>query len=160
MTSNFTETSISRNAKREYTPISTLETFTTAVQKFVDDTTMSFTKKEAGAATYKAKIVYFDVDGNEKGYVNYYAEDTTTYEDMTTYLKENAAEVAAGVDGVGTRNSADDTWSVKYSCAIGEDTFSVTITREYMLISGFEQDTTLSAIETWADTVAEFGETA
>ena len=34
-----------------------------------------------------------------------------------------------------------------------ENTFTVTITREYMLINGFETDEALAAVEAWADTV-------
>ena len=34
-----------------------------------------------------------------------------------------------------------------------EDMFTVTITREYMLINGFETDKVLAAVEAWADAV-------
>ncbi len=54
-------------------------------------------------------------------------------------------------------DSTEDTWSAKYSCSLGEDTFTVTITREYMLVNGFEKDETLKAVESWADTVPALG---
>ena len=52
-----------------------------------------------------------------------------------------------------SRDEDEDAWSVRYSCAIGDDTFNVTITREYMLITGFSKDATKEALEVWADTV-------
>ncbi|HJJ65533.1 MAG TPA: hypothetical protein O0X48_04425, partial [Methanocorpusculum sp.] len=57
-------------------------------------------------------------------------------------------------------DSTEDTWSAKYSCSLGEDTFTVTITREYMLVNGFENDETLEAVEAWADTIPALGGTA
>ena len=67
---------------------------------------------------------------------------------MASFLKGNeAAETAAGVGG-------------SYSHDESEDTFTVTITREYMLINGFEEDATLAAVEAWADTVPAVGGTA
>ena len=72
-----------------------------------------------------------------------------------------AAEAANGENhGGASRDSTEDTWSAKFSCSLGDDTFTVTITREYMLINGFEEDATLAAVETWADTVAALGGTA
>ena len=60
---------------------------------------------------------------------------------MASFLKGNeAAETAAGVGGSSSRDESEDTWSAKFSCSLGEDTFTVTITREYMLINGFETD--------------------
>ena len=67
--------------------------------------------------------------------------------------KEDGAETAAGVGGSASTDSTEDTWSAKFSCSLGEDTVTVTITREYMLVNGFENDETLAAVEAWADTV-------
>ena len=66
-----------------------------------------------------------------------------------------AAEAANGEDhGCASHDSTDDTWSAKFSCilAVGEvnDTFTVTLTRECMLINGFEMDEALAAVEAWA----------
>ena len=161
-THNFEETSVSRNAKRTYTPIADVATFAEAVSKFANDTTMGLTRKEAGVQSYKAKIIYFDENSDEKGYVNLYAEDKDQYENMTTFLEGAVASEAANGENHGgaSRDSTEDTWSAKFSCSLGDDTFTVTITREYMLINGFEEDATLAAVETWADTVAALGGTA
>ena len=158
MTSNFEETSVSRNAKRTYEKIETIESFETALSRFTSDTTMNLTKRELNSANYKIRIDYFDAASNDKGYLNFYAADKTAYEDMASLLAgTEAAETAAGIGGTASHDAAEDAWSAKYSCAIGDDTFYITITREYMLISGFAKDETLEAVENWADTVAELG---
>ena len=158
---NFVETSKSRNAKRTYTAIADVATFAEAVASFAADSTMGLTRKEKSAETYKAKIIYFDVNSDEAGYVNLYLADKTAYEEMASFLAGNeASETAAGIGGAGSRDSTEDTWSAKFSCSLGEDTFTVTITREYMLINGFEEDATLAAVEAWADTVPAVGGTA
>ena len=159
---NFVETSKSRNAKRTYTPIADVAAFTAAIEAFAADTSMGLTRKEKSNETYKANIVYFDENSDEKGYVNLYADDQTQYENMVTFLEGDIASEAANGENHGgaSRDSTEDTWSAKFSCSLGEDTFSVTITREYMLINGFEEDATLAAVETWADKQAALGGTA
>ena len=158
MTVNFVETSKSRNAKRIYPAMADVATFEGALSTFAADTTMGLTRKEPSAKTYKTKITYFDAASNEKGYVNIYLEDNTAYSEMADLLAGNeATETAAGIGGTASRDESEDTWSAKFSCSLGEDTFTVTITREYMLINGFEEDATLAAVEAWADTVPALG---
>ena len=150
---NFVETSKSRNAKRTYAAIANVADFEAAVQAFAADSTMGLTKKQLSDETYKAQIRYFDANSDEKGYVNLYAADKTQYESLVEFLASDlAAEAANGEDhGGASRDSTEDTWSAKYSCSLGDDTITVTITREYMLVNGFEEDATLAAVETWAD---------
>ena len=155
---NFVETSKSRNAKRTYTAIADVAAFSEAVAAFAADSTMGLTRKEKSAETYKTTVNYFAANNDEKGYVSLYLADKTAYEDMASFLKGNeAAETAAGVGGSSSRDESEDTWSAKFSCSLGDDTFTVTITREYMLINGFEEDATLAAVEAWADSVSALG---
>ena len=161
MTSNFEETSVSRNAKRTYEKITDIDTFEAALAAFVSDSTMGLTKRELSSAAYKVRIDYFDAAGEDKGYLNFYAADKAAYTDMASLLTgTEAAETAAGVGGSASKDEGEDTWSAKYSCSLGEDTFTVTITREYMLVNGFEKDETLEAVEAWADTIPALGGTA
>lgn len=158
---DFIETSKSRNAKRTYDKIADVNTFEAAVSAFASDSTMGLTRKEASSEVYKTRIDYFDAKGDDKGYLNFYAADKTAYTDMASLLKgTEAAETAAGVGGSASTDSEEDTWSAKFSCSLGDDTFTVTITREYMLVNGFEKDETLAAVEAWADTIPALGGTA
>lgn len=157
---DFSETSVSRNAKRVYSAaIADIDSFETIVSAFADDTTMLI-EKELSAATYKAKIVYTDAAGDDAGYNTFYATSKTQMETGVTAL--TAADLVttiAGEGGSGTVSEDSYHWLVKFSCTkdvtIGsktyEDTFNVSIGREYMLISGFSYDATLEAVETWAD---------
>lgn len=158
---DFTKTAISQNAKREYAAaIPTFDNFSTIITAFESDTTMGITKTRS-SSTYKTKVVYFDENSDEKGYAVFYAEDQTQYTSMTEYLaRDSAAEAANGENhGGASHDSTEDTWVVKYSCintlTVGgaevEDTFTITIGRDYMSINGFSYDETLAKVETWAD---------
>ena len=157
---DFTKTAINQNAKREYvSPIPSLDAFESVINAFKNDNTMGFTKQELTAETYKTKIVYFDAKGDEKAYVNIYAGDKTSLEDGTSLLRgTEAAETFAGVGGSGSVEDKEDNWTAKFSCVNKvddkEDAFTVTIGKDYMLVTGFSYDATIEKIETWADSQA------
>ena len=157
---DFTKTAINQNAKREYvSPIPSLDAFESVVNAFKNDNTMGFTKKELTAESYKKKIVYFNSAGDEKAYVNVYASDKASLEDGTSLLKgTEAAETFAGVGGSGSEEDKEENWTAKFSCVNmvndKEDAFTVTIGKDYMLVTGFSYDATIEKIETWADTQA------
>ena len=157
---DFTKTAINQNAKREYaSPIESITDFESVVNAFKNDNTMGFTKKELTAESYKKKIVYFNSAGDEKAYVNVYASDKASLEDGTSLLKgTEAAETFAGVGGSGSEEDKEENWTAKFSCVNmvndKEDAFTVTIGKDYMLVTGFSYDATIEKIETWADTQA------
>ena len=157
---DFTKTAISQNAKREYiSPIPTFEKFNEVIAAFTGDTSMGITKTKS-SETYKTKIIYFDAASNEHGYALIYAATASELEEASSLFAGNeASETMAGIGGSASKDSRDDTWSVKFSCTnlvtVGskeiEDIFTVTISKEYMSVTGFSYDETLSKIETWAD---------
>lgn len=159
---DFTKTSVSQSARREYTAMADLATFTSTLATFNADTTMGFSKVQ-GAVSYKTEIEYFDAAGNSKGTVTIQLADTTAFSEMKSLMIGNeATETAAGVGGTPSLGSvADEVWSAKFSCINVvngvNDNFNVTIYRDYMLISGFSYDATLAALETWADTIPALG---
>lgn len=160
-TANFEETSVSRNAKRTHAPIADISTFSAGVAKFTADTTLGLTRREVSGETYKARIDYADVKGDDAGYVNMYLGSPERYTEMISLLSGNeASETAAGMGAESSRDAAEDTWSVKFSCSIEDDTFTITFARDYILVTGFEKDETLAAIKAWAETIPEFGGTA
>ena len=160
---DFTETSISRNAKRVFsTPIADVETFNTVVEAFKNDETMNIIK-EVSSATYKTKIAYKDAAGEDAGYALFYGVSTDNMNDMASLLAgTEASETAAGVGASAAIDEEAYHWLVKFSCTKNiniegknyEDTFTVTIGQDYMLISGFTYDATRDVIETWADAQA------
>ena len=160
---DFTETSISRNAKRVFTnPIADVENFNTVVEAFRNDETMNIIK-EVSSATYKTKIAYKDAAGEDAGYALFYGVSTDNMNDMASLLAgTEASETAAGVGASAAIDEEAYHWLVKFSCTKNiniegknyEDTFTVTIGQDYMLISGFTYDATRDVIETWADAQA------
>ena len=157
---DFNETSVSRNAKRVYTAeIADMETFNTLVQAFADDTTMGITKTQS-SATYKTRIDYADADGDDSGYILVYGTSTDQLTAAVTHLTgTESTETIAGAGGSAAEADGEEYWAVKFSCTknvtVGskthEDSFTVTIGKTYMLITGFAYDETLAVIETWAD---------
>ena len=160
---DFTETSISRNAKRVFsTPIADVETFNTVVEAFRNDETMNIIKN-VSSTTYKCRIEYKDAAGEDAGYILFYGASTDNMNDMASLLSgTEAAETAAGTGGSAVLDAEAYHWLVKFTCTKNiniegknyEDTFTVTIGQDYMLISGFTYDATRDVIETWADAQA------
>ena len=155
---DFNKTAINQNAKREYTaPIADEDTFAAVVAAFESDTTMGFETKTRGTSLFKTKIEYFAADNESAGYATVYLSDADNLAEFASFLKGNeATETAAGIGGSSSRDSAEDTWTVKFSCVnmVGgkEDAFTVTIGKDYMSVTGFTYDDSLTKIETWADT--------
>lgn len=152
---DFTRTTISQNAKREYTtPITSLADFLQVCADFFDDTTTG--TKTTTSESLKAKIVYFNVAGDEAGSVTLVAETQTSYEDgIALLLGTEAAETIAGTGASGSEDE-DHTWAKKYSVSYAvssevTDSFTVTIGNKYMLITGYSYEASLTALENWAD---------
>ncbi|MDD3257781.1 MAG: glycerol permease, partial [Methanocorpusculum sp.] len=47
------------------------------------------------------------------------------------------------------------TWNVRISCVLGADSFQISLNRDSMTVSGYADDATIAAVETWADTKAD-----
>lgn len=167
MTSNFNDTSVSRNAVREYEKISSLSDFANVLTAWEEyATAQGYTKNEKGAQSYKARIDFWTSTGDKSvAYVNLYHTDRTLFESSVSALEnlgsENMEYIVGDPDGVATNDAVLDTWSAKYSCEVvtddGKDTFTVTFKRDEMLINGFSYDSTLAALEAWADTIVPLG---
>ncbi|HJJ81199.1 MAG TPA: hypothetical protein O0X21_03765, partial [Methanocorpusculum sp.] len=111
---DFTETSISRNAKRVFsTPIADVETFNTVVEAFRNDETMNIIKN-VSSTTYKCRIEYKDAAGEDAGYILFYGASTDNMNDMASLLSgTEAAETAAGSGGSAVLDAEAYHWLVK-----------------------------------------------
>lgn len=158
---DFSETSVSRSAKRVYTAaIADIDSFEAVISAFKADTTMNLNTRNVSSATYKVKVEYKDAAGDDAGYILAYATGKDTLNETATLLQGNEmTETMAGVGGTAALDADSYHWLVKFSCIKTvnidgtdyQDSFTVSIGREYMLISGFAYDSTLTALETWAD---------
>ncbi|WP_319580056.1 hypothetical protein [uncultured Methanospirillum sp.] len=72
---------------------------------------------------------------------------------MSTILATTALATAMG--GTASHDSSEDSFSCVLKChAASGETFNVTFKRDSVVISNYENDATLTGIESWADTVA------
>ena len=152
---DFTQTAVSMSAKRELTePITDLTAFENIVASLINDETIGLTKKETGSISYTAKITYFNAAGDEAGKISLTAPSKTAYEDGISLLKgTEAAETIGGVGASASEEADKALWNTRISCAIGDDTFNVSLNRDSIVITGYAKAETLEAIENWADTV-------
>lgn len=152
---DFTQTAVSMSAKRELTePITDLTAFENIVASLINDETIGLTKKETGSISYTAKITYFNAAGDEAGKISLTAPSKTAYEDGISLLKgTEAAETIGGVGASASEEADKALWNTRISCAIGDDTFNVSLNRDSIVITGYAKAETLEAIEAWADTV-------
>ena len=102
----------------------------------------------------EAKITYFNAAGDEAGKISLTAPSKTAYEDGISLLKgTEAAETIGGVGASASEEADKALWNTRISCAIGDDTFNVSLNRDSIVITGYAKAETLEAIENWADTV-------
>ncbi len=135
-----------------------LTTFTGAVDKFKNAAqSLGITYEDKGVL-YKATVEYSTVDDVNAGYVTFYGELSANFEAMMTFLEDKtAAETAAGADAYAVRDAVEDNWTQNFSCSMGEDKFTMRITRSYIAISGIDNNENLAVIENWCNTIEEFG---
>lgn len=152
---NFTQTAVSMSARRIFTaPITNAETYDAVIASLLADETMGLTKKEKTGETYTAKIEYFDAAGEVNNTASVTAFSRADFNTMKTKMLESAtAEAFAGTDAEAAELTSKSTWNVRVSCAIGTDTFSVSLNRDDMTVTGYALPATLAALETWADSV-------
>jgi acyl-CoA synthetase (AMP-forming)/AMP-acid ligase II len=146
---DFTQTAVSMSAKRELTePITDLTAFENIVASLINDETIGLTKKETGSISYTAKITYFNAAGDEAGKISLTAPSKTAYEDGISLLKgTEAAETIGGVGASASEEADKALWNTRISCAIGDDTFNVSLNRDSIVITGYAKAETLEAID-------------
>ena len=86
---DFSETSISRNAKRVFTaPIATVEAFSEVISAFTAETDTNIVKNLT-AATYKVRVNYKTAAGDDAGYNLCYANTVEQMNEFASLLKGN-----------------------------------------------------------------------
>ena len=152
---DFTQTAVSMSAKREFTaPITDLAAFESVISSLMADETIGLTKREQGSISYTAKITYFNDSSDEIARISFSADNRETYDAGREFLLGDlAAEAFGGEGGEASEDNAKALWNSRVSCAIGDDTFTISFNRDSITVSGYAKTETLAAIEAWADTV-------
>jgi hypothetical protein len=153
---NFNQTSMSMSARREFTvPIADAAVFDAAVESLLTDTTMGLSKKEKMSEAYGIKIEYLDAAGEVKSSASAAGHSRADMAAITTLMTAAAtAEAFAGADGQAVEQLSKRTWNVRVSCELAGDSFTVSLNRESMVVSGYARAETIAAVETWADSVS------
>ena len=161
---DFIETSNSRSAVRELVqPIADITTFSAIIQSVIDDNPFGCTEYSENGATlpgvarnrehYIAKVVFDDNAGEKIGTLSVKCPSISAMESAAGAIVADA-DLALAV-GEPVRDEANDTWSCQLKCHdANSDIYYVTFTRTKVRISGYEDDSVLSTVETWADSVA------
>lgn len=163
---DFVETTTSYNAKRQYSPISSdasdVNAFINAINAFITDTTTTaqITNKEIKSEEFKA-VAFINLAGKTVGKV------TIPFGSSALYLAGRAdiilEEDAVSMFGTGATVSysesfaVDDTFKVVVSAMYGKDTFTITFSREFITITGFNNVEVKNILESYFDTIEIFG---
>lgn len=152
---DFKQKSISISSERTFTaPITDAATFDGVITSLLADTTIGLTKKEKTHENYTAKIEYFDAEGEKVSTVSVSAATRAVYNAAKAELLASAtAEAIAGTEAEAAELTSKSTWNVRVSCAVGDDTFVVSLNRDGMIVSDYTNAETIAALETWADTI-------
>jgi hypothetical protein len=160
---DFVTKSVTKSAVREFAAqIDTLVNYGTLIQSILTDNPWNCTSYQSAGETIPAvkegrgyvsgKIVYENTEGKQVGYITVQGRDSTAFSTgIATILANEAITTAMG--GTPSHDSSEDKFSTTLSCHdTSGEVYSVAITRSQMTVSGYEADSILAAIETWADT--------
>jgi hypothetical protein len=161
---DFVSRSITKSAERVLsTPIETMADFVTLVNDFISTNPLGCVSYPSGGQTiagvvrgteyYSGKVVYEDALAKTVGSISIRAPTSTAFTtDITTILGTAALGTAMG--GTPSHDSSGDNFSCMVKChdSNGEN-YSITFRRDSVVVSSYEADSILTAVETWADTV-------
>ncbi|MBN1431211.1 MAG: hypothetical protein JW931_00385 [Methanomicrobiaceae archaeon] len=162
---DFIETSNSKSAVRELAnPIADISDFSAIVQSVIDNNPFGCTAYTEGGVSiagvvknrehYIAKVVFEDVAGERAGNLSVKCPSVSAMNDAATVILADT-DLSAAVGGNPVRDEGNDTWYCQLKCHDAtSDIYYVTFTRTKVRISGYENDSVLNTVETWADSVS------
>ena len=161
---DFVSKSVTKSAERKLTtPIDSIANFQTLVSDFITNNPLGCVSYTSGGQTiagvvrgteyYSGKVVYEDALAKTVGSISVKAPTMAAFNtDIVTILAETTLRTAMG--GSPSHDSSEDNFSCGVKChhSNGEN-FSITFKRDSVVVSSYEADAILTAVETWADTV-------
>jgi len=158
MTADFIQTAVSKSAKRVFSAYFTDPANYDAIIGEITGVTnpLGLASVELGKQTYKTYIGYYDsTSGKLNGQVQATAFTRAEYNAaIAALVGSDTLKTAFGNGGTAEASEIDTdaTWNVRISAVLGEDTFSISLNRDSMTVSGYADDATIAAVETWAVT--------
>ncbi len=161
---DFTTKSVTKSAERKLTaPIDTVANFLALVQDVIDNNPWGCTSYTSNGATvaavvrgsehYSGKIVYENAEAKTVGQISVRAPTSASFStDVSTIIATTAINTAMG--GTPSHDSSEDTFSCAIKChSANDEIYTVTFRRDSVVVSGYEADSILTGIESWADNV-------
>ena len=162
---DFTTKSVTKSAERKLSsPIGTVANFLALVQDIIDNNPWGCTSYTSGSETvapvvrgsehYSGKIVYENAQAKTVGQISVRAPTSAAFStDISTIIATNAITTAMG--GTPSHDSSEDSFSCALKChSSNGEIFTVTFRRDGIVVSGYEADSIVAGIESWADGVA------
>ncbi|RXE56033.1 hypothetical protein ABH15_07505 [Methanoculleus taiwanensis] len=165
---DFVEKSNTKTAVRELSlPIADVSTFDAIVGSVLADNPFGCVDYiESGVTydgvtrnreSYTAKVNYEDNDGKRVGAVSARAPSVAAFGSVATEIMGDAA-LAAAMGGDAVRDAEHDSYSCQLKChdPSGE-IYYVTLSRNAVRITSYQDDAIRTTVETWADGVPALG---
>jgi len=161
---DFVSKNVTKSAERKLTtPVDTIANFTTLVSDFITANPLGCVSYSVAGQTipgvvrgteyYSGKIVYEDALAKTVGSISVKAPTQAAFNtNIITILAD--ATLRSSMGGTPSHDSSEDHYSCSVKChdSNGEN-YTVTFKRDSMVVSSYEDDSILTAVETWADTI-------
>jgi len=161
---DFVAKSVVKSAERKLTTsIDTLANFVSLVNDFITNNPLGCTSYLSAGQTvagvvkgteyYSGKVVYEDALAKTVGTITIKAPTMAAFNtDVITILADATLRSAMG--GTPSHDSSEDTFSCTVKCHYSNDElFQIAFKRDSIVVSSYEDDAILTAVETWADSV-------
>ena len=162
---DFTTKSVTKSAERKLSsPIGTVANFLALVQDVIDNNPWGCTSYTSSSETvapivrssehYSGKIVYENAEAKTVGQISVRAPTSTAFStDISTIIAATAITTAMG--GTPSHDSSEDSFSCALKChSSNGEIFTVTFRRDSIVVSGYEADSIVAGIESWADGIS------
>ena len=161
---DFVARSAVKSAERKLTtPIDTISNFVSLVNNFITNNPLGCTPYLSAGQTvagvvkgteyYSGKVVYEDALAKTVGTISIKAPTMAAFNtDVITILADATLRSAMG--GTPSHDSSEDNFSCTVKCHYSNDElFQIAFKRDSIVVSSYEDDAILTAVETWADSV-------
>ena len=141
------------STKRPYEPISSFSDFCDVKDDFLNDTTMGLTEKTLKSETY-ITVINMTKDDEVVAKIRVETSDEDGYDTLLARINDEIAEEAFGANAVAAEDPDKRNWKLNFSgTAATGDEFKLLVDESYAQLSGYHETSTLTTVETWADTI-------
>ena len=141
------------STKRPYEPISSFSDFCDVKDEFLNDTTMGLTEKKLKSETY-ITVINMTKNGEVVAKIRVETSDEDGYDTLLARINDEIAEEAFGANAVAAEDPDKRNWKLNFSgTAATGDEFKLLVDDSYAQLSGYHETSTLTTVETWADTI-------